>query len=406
MIRKGVWHQFGDKSQTVALEQLQQGVGVGVIISPRDLKLEKAEERCTQYRTLGAEALLDWQFYIPDYTNKNIGTYSLDEFRNSVNTLNQVSQADLDTLSATLEDHNRRLCTAAVVAPAVLYEANRPERFDLNRKLFEAAKRAGDALGIPTLATVALANSSIISPHSISEALSHATGLPCDGWYYLFEFGECRIPFERNEVLSCGSACLTLAANLKPVVHAYAGPMSLISFGFGATAAAIGHSQTLWQFDRSRWPLTPTEQQGGPGEVAPRFFSGTLWGTIIYADEVIRLPHSLREQVMTHSPYSQLIEDPATHGVVKWSPWEAGKHLVHVIGTEAAEMAASSSARAAAQAAIAHLDQANGLFESIAGVPVPLRQESQNFHQRAWRDVLHRMLNERGDDYDLLEMMS
>ncbi len=405
MISKGVWHQFGHNSQTLALEQLQQGIGIGVIISPRDLKLERAEERSVQYRALSASVLLDYQFYVPDFTNQKLTSYSLDEFRNSVNTLRQVNQTDLDSLSSTIEEHNRRLATSAVIAPAVLYEAQRPERLDLNTKLFEAAKRAGDAIGVPTLATVALAHSTVVSPHSISDALSHATGLACDGWYFLFEFSESRIPCDRAEVLSCGSACLTLAANLKPVIHAYAGPMALLSFGFGATAAGIGHSQTLWQFDRSRW-AAPVEQQGGPGATAPRFFSSSLWGTVIYSDEVIRIPPTVRSLVMTHSPHSQVITDPAAHGNVEWSRHLADKHLVHVLGETATSIAARSSARAAAQGAIEHLAQAGSIFSSIQNVPVLLKQESQCVHQTVWRNAMQQLLADRSDDYDLLELMS
>lgn len=405
MITKGIWHQFGHNSQTLALEHLQNGVGVGVIISPRDLKLERAEERSNQYRALSARVLLDYQFYVPDFTNPKLTSYGLDEFRNSVNSLRQISQQDLDALSTTIEEHNRQLATSAVIAPAVLYEANRPERLELNAKLFEAAKRAGDSIGIPTLATVGLAHSSVISPHSISDALSHATGLACDGWYFLFEFSESRIPCDRAEILSCGLACLTLATNLKPVIHAYAGPMALLSFGFGATAAAIGHSQTLWQFDRSRW-AAPVEQQGGPGQTAPRFFSSSLWGTVIYSDEVVRIPESTRTVVMTHSPHSQTISDPATHGTVEWSRHLADKHLVHVVGETAASLAAHTTARSATEGAIDHLSQAASLFTSLQNVPVLLRPESQCIHQSIWRSVMQQLLNDRSDDYDILELMS
>ena len=280
MITKGVWHQFGHNSQTQALEHLQNGIGDGVIISPRDLKLRLAKERRRVVSRLSASVLLDYQFYMPEFINANLSTYSLDEFRKSVTSLKQISQADIDALSSTIEDQNRRLATAAVIAPSVLYEANRPERLELNTKLFEAAKRAGDVTGVPTLATVALAHSTVISPHSISDALAHATGLPADGWYFLFEFSDSRIPSNQAEVLSCGQACLTLAANLKPVIHGYAGLMSLLSFGFGAAAACIGHSQTLWQFDRGRWE-TSTEQQGGDDQLlaSSQVRSGARWSS-------------------------------------------------------------------------------------------------------------------------------
>ena len=36
-MRRGAWHQFGDRSQRLVLEQLQGGVGVGAIIAPATL---------------------------------------------------------------------------------------------------------------------------------------------------------------------------------------------------------------------------------------------------------------------------------------------------------------------------------------------------------------------------------
>lgn len=62
-MKRGVWHQFGDRSQKLALEQLEQGVGVGVVISPRDLAQNKAIEYAPQYRAAGGDVLYDPQFY-------------------------------------------------------------------------------------------------------------------------------------------------------------------------------------------------------------------------------------------------------------------------------------------------------------------------------------------------------
>jgi hypothetical protein len=109
---------------------------------------------------------------------------------------------------------------------------------------------------------------------------------------------------------------------------------------------------------------------------------------------------------MSHSPYSQQIADPAKHGSVSWTRGLAERHIVYVVGQKATELAALPTSRAAAQAAIAHLDQANALFANIAaGIPTPLKQESQNLHQHNWRSILQELLDRRGDDYDCLEMM-
>lgn len=66
--------------------------------------------------------------------------------------------------------------------------------------------------------------------------------------------------------------------------------MALLAMACGGTAAAVGHSQNLWQFTRTRWE--PTGPGGGGGDAPPRYFSNALWGTIIYEDEWALLPLS------------------------------------------------------------------------------------------------------------------
>lgn len=58
-MRRGSWHQCGDKSQKLVKEELQSGVGVGVIISPRDLSFPNAVGYSNEYRDLGAAVLID-----------------------------------------------------------------------------------------------------------------------------------------------------------------------------------------------------------------------------------------------------------------------------------------------------------------------------------------------------------
>ena len=51
------------------------------------------------------------------------------------------------------------LVVMQLIAPAIPYEAARPDITQLNARLFLAAKAAGDALSIPTYATVVLGSS-------------------------------------------------------------------------------------------------------------------------------------------------------------------------------------------------------------------------------------------------------
>jgi hypothetical protein len=52
--------------------------------------------------------------------------------------------------------------------------------------------------------------------------------------------------------------------------------MGLLSFGLGATGAAIGHSQNLWKFTPDRW--MPAASRGGGGDAPARFFSNAFGG--------------------------------------------------------------------------------------------------------------------------------
>ena len=74
-MRRGVWHQFGDRSQKLALDHLQNGVGAGVVISPRDLSLDSAVRYAEEYHALGAHVLIDQQFYLPDTSVGRLDSY-------------------------------------------------------------------------------------------------------------------------------------------------------------------------------------------------------------------------------------------------------------------------------------------------------------------------------------------
>ncbi len=398
-MRRGAWHQFGDRSQRLVLEQLDEGQGVGVIISPRDLAPHKAEEYAPQYIEKGADLLVDQQFYVPDSDVGKLSEYGTARFRASVADLGEISDADVTALSAELRVQHQTLGAHGVIAPALVYQAGRPDIVDVNGRLFAAAKAAGDELGIPTYATVVVGLSASNADTTMDDVLSQATSLDSDGWYFAFEFEEPRIPANAVAVRRACEAGLLLAATGKPVMHAFAGPLGLLSLGFGATAVGIGHSQNLWQFTLDRWH--PVSGGGGGGDAPPRFFSSAIWGTIVYPDEIAPLSPALRNQIVTGSPFS----DPVTPGppYAGWSRWESNKHLVYKLCEKVAEIAESTIARECASAAVTHLDTAVTLLDQVEDEMATLADNSGTY-QQPWRDVMRTLLNDRADDYDFLEL--
>lgn len=397
-MRRGAWHQCGDRSQKLVEEQLQNGAGVGVVISPRDLSRDNAIQYAASYRAEGAEVLIDQQFYVPDFTNPKLESYPISTFRASVSSLNRISDQDLIEFANQLRIDHQALAAHGLIAPAVVYEAGRADIIQLNARLFGAAKQVGDQLSIPTYATVVLGRSVASSDQTIHPILSQVTALNSDGWYFGFEFEDERVPSSRDSIRRCCSAGLTLACTGKPVLHAYAGPLGLLSYAFGATGAAVGHSQNLWRFTRERWQ--PTGVQGGGGDAPPRFFSTTLWGTIIYPDETVRLPAALRAQVLTHSSFSGPVNSN-----LNWERWDSGKHLVYMLATTYAQTAAVTNARLNAQGAMARLQQAVALHQTIRQNGVFLG-DNTSAYQENWRLALQDLLTSNAQDFDYLDLLA
>jgi len=400
-MRRGPWHQFGFNSHNdFALDLLRQGAGVGVIISSRDLALQGAIEYSQKYHELDAHVLLDLQFYVPNFSNAKMDSYEISEYRLPVSRLHQVTNDDLTRLTSKLESICIDLSPDGLIAPAIVYEAGRTNIIELNARLFENVKRVGDNLGIPTYATVVLGNSVISSDETINAILSSATSLNCDGWYFSFEFDHERIPSSRDSIYRCCTAGLTLACTGKPVLHAYSGPMALLSLGFGAQATAIGNYQNLWKFPRERW--RPTTTRRGRGSAPARYFSSAIWGTIVYPDEIARLSIELQNQVLTQSAFSTRISPGPPF--LPFSRWDANKHLVSTICSTVTAIASNSDPRSNAAAAISILERAVDLHSRIAGTGISLRDNTAAY-QENWRVAMSDLLNIQSCDFDYLEML-
>jgi hypothetical protein len=396
-MRRGAWHQCGYNSQKLVGEMMQAGIGVGTIISPKDLALEKAKEYSTQYRALGNGVLLDPQFYEPEFGAGKLATYPTSAFRQSIGALGALQRNAISGLAQALESENRDIGCDAVISPAIPYQAARPDIVALNARLFEAAKAAGDAIGIPTYATVVLGQSA--TTMDVAQGLlSSATALNAEGWYYGFEFdAQERLPSDVEAVYRYCTAGLTLACTGKPVLHAFAGPLANISYGAGARAVGIGIWQNLWGFTRSKFQQTTA--QGGGGDAPPRYFSAPLWGTIVHPDETLQLSAALQSQVMQHSPYSENLALSIT-----WSKWEANKHFVHTIASATEPLAQKVNARQAMTSAIAALINANVLHTKIKTAGVQLR-DNTDAYQSPWAAAGTRSLAQNSNDYDWLELL-
>lgn len=398
-MKKGAWHQCCFNSQNLVEEQLQNGIGCGAILSPKDVGRNSLISYSKKYKTAGADVLIDQQFYVPEFSNKNLESYAITNFRPKVANFTAIPDAHMDGLANELYALHHDANADGIISPALVYESGRMDIVRLNARLFDTAKRVGDALGIPTYATVIIGNSAINADSLVDGIISYATALDCDGFYFGFEFDDTdAVPADRNHVYRAISAGLSLTCTGKPVLQAFAGPFGLLSFGYGAAGATIGHFKNVWRFDRRRWGQT---EDGGGGNAPPRFFSSSLWSTIVYPDETEQLSASTRKKVITPSSFSSPVEKA---GAPKWAKWDAYKHLVTVIGTRYGALASTGSAKENSRAIMNQLVEAVALHQTIANEGITLKDKC-NLYQQNWLDSVTELLSKRSDDFEFLELL-
>lgn len=401
-MKRGLWHQCGNRSQTIAMEQLKLGIGSGVILSPRDLSFKNAKQRASAMRKLGAEVTVDPQFYLPTSTVGTVKDWGLIVHRMSAAKLAKLSMQDVKALTKVIKQINEACACTAVVSPAIVYDAGQQTVVEANRKLYEAAREAGDALGIPTYCSVPVGHSVAQSNDEVIELLSRVTAFQPGGWLLAWEFNSGRVPSGAPRVRAFAKACLALAITGLPVLHSCAGPLALLSHAFGCTAAGICHSQNMWKLDRSRFVAS---MSGGGGGAPPRYFSKALWGTIVFPDEYAALSPTLRKIVHTSSPFSKGVGINPPFARSQLPKWDAYKHLIYVIGTMVQELGAAESARRAAEVAKQVLEVSVATHAQIeAFMGVALKDETAQY-QPTWLDALDGTLKHNKSDYDYLDLM-
>ncbi len=146
--------------------------------------------------------------------------------------------------------------------------------------------------------------------------------------------------------------------------------------------------------------MDAVSRPGRGGNAPARFFSGSLWGTIVYPDETSQLPAAIRSQVLTPSPFSATVASN-----LPWSRWDSGKHLVYILAQQISAMAAEKDPRENAAKAITVLDKAVALHSAIEQNNVFLT-DNTNAYQANWKAALEDFLKDSQGDFDFFDLMS
>lgn len=402
-MRHGVWHQLGDRGQKIAEEQLQHGNGVGVVLSPRDLSADNAKAYSESYRSLGAEVLFDPQFYIPENHSGQQGTYEeLSEFRVSASKLIDNSHVELRKLETALKLMSQRYGCTGIVAPAVALEAGRPDSLQVNLSLLAVAKSAANAMSLPVYGVVPVGRSLLNSDLELASVVARMTARRVDGWIFMADSGVDGYCVDENCLKAIATSILRLAQTGVPVMHGCAGPLSLLSICFGATAVGLAHSKNMWRLPLARF--LPPDPSGGGGAAPPRVFSKNLWSSFVFPEELQPLPKELRERVITNSKWVSIDPKDDNYFVAQVSKWDTNKHLIYMIGSVVSELQSVRNPRKIALQVLDILQEAKSLHAEIASVVAV--KDGANLHTTCWRQVLSEILESKASDYQYLELIS
>lgn len=401
-MKRGMWHQLGDRGQKIALEQFEHGIGAGVVISPRDLSHAQAISYSSQYRDLGADILFDPQFYVPSNRVGKISTYEdLLDFRVSESKLIQHSQSEFKRLAKALKSFARDLQCSAVMSPAVAMQAGQPEAVQLNLDLLRTAKDAANDLEIPVYATVPVGDSLALSESELSEVLSSFTSNEVDAWVLMLDTGADGICRSEQHLASLCKTVLRLAQTGLPVMHGCAGPNCLLSMAAGATSIGVAHSKNMWRLPLSRFENT---EGGGGGDAPPRLFSKSLWSTFVFPDELVQMPTSIRDKVLSESPWHDL--DPLSPEYFRSdiSKWDTNKHLIYVLGQSIEEILTHESVAVRQGMVLELLESAALLHDEISEYYSV--KDSADMHQAMWVRGLQKFIRDHKSDLEYLDMLA
>lgn len=393
-MRKGLWHQCGHQSQNIVSDQLAHKNGVGAIISVVNVSRRRAGEIASAYRNAGADILIDLQVYNPGFGNAKLDEYGLAAARQSTGALSALSPRDRKTLSREIRALNSEVGASAVLAPATIYQPERLDIVDINEQLFEAGKSAADALGLPVYATVVLGEGFLKAPDLAESALSRATALAADGWYFAIENNTDPLPRDEDFVWLFVNSILSLACTGLPVLGAFSGPAALLAISAGATGVGVGHWKNLWQFNSGRFEIS--DKNGGAAP-APRYFSSILWSTIVLPDETANLGDALWNKIKVDSPYA-----PRSASDGLWTLRHSHNHLLSVLGQQIERRMRAPSLRSLARQSVSDLLEASRTHAQIEK-KLGIVRDSSNLHQHVWAGALTRLLSQREGDFAFID---
>ena len=322
------YHQLGHQDEGRCLHMLQNGQGVGAILSPRHLDDNQLREYAQLFIHTGGELLVDPQFYNPVF---------LDEFDDSPLGLGDYTTHDLwnssvqHSVVGRILAYQRELGVSRLIVPTPFAREGVTESWlDLVAGMTTVAREwlITEGEDVPLLATLSVPAPITAAEDERARLLNRIVGFEVDGFYLALESS--LFPADTDFLSGVLDMVFRLKQNRFTVLLGYSGYWAYLCFPFGLDAFASGGFDNRRSFSFLTWEIVESAPRRAPRN---RFCSTRLLGRISFSDEA-ELLHSkdLWAALDDGSPYASILFEGRPPSEVdaagQWKRAESFKHYL------------------------------------------------------------------------------
>ena len=373
---------YGDGEKTV--RGLNDGLIDGVIISPRDVRIDAVAQKIEEYREANtrADILLDPQFYATFAAaseTARIGKLPEWPYFATVRKSDLEVTSEVEVVLSRTFDHIISLPVTAVIAPNIYISRSFDSREAVIAKNFiRQARGVYQILGDrrPLLVTLAVCREALLERSEFEEFLNDITMLkePPDGFYVLIgsRGTEARTDiFHADVIASWMLLNYSLSVNGFQIVNGYSDILTPFLGATGGTAGASGWWSNLRVFSLDRFLPSPSMAR----QPIRRYFSMALLNRLTFTEKDAL--SGMVPEIINALPHDADYEPEPDRTGESLQSWEALRSLnARLIEDE------MESSLVACNLAVS---RAEGIYSEIAEAGLPLDRKSGSDHLESLR---------------------
>lgn len=238
--------QQGWGMMNLNLDMLSSGVASGVILSPRVSTPEQLENHAAAIRDLGAQVLIDSQFYIPTTEHGRIRGFSF--WNGILYDTTAFVQGEAANFCKRVIEYQLQLDVAAVLLPGAYTNTGDTQWRDIQAAFAECGVNA--ALDRPVYSTLAVGPDVVGNSEGFDSLIDEVVSSGVQGVYFLARHpGDQFLVIDDWFMYGLLDALLSIRLSNKDVIAGYANQQSLLFASVGVDSIATGNFRNVRHFN-------------------------------------------------------------------------------------------------------------------------------------------------------------